>query len=146
KQPLRRTLRVEIVSVWQVAMLWFLIAVSFQALNMYWTAHFEAKSGSIWWLGIYSTLIGLTTGWGPSLAVRYFHPDLRHIGLTTAAMAIFVLICAVTESFFVLFVIFLAHEVCRGVISQLVDTYLNERFSNAYRSTLNSILSSVYKA
>jgi MFS family permease len=143
---LREAVGNEMKSVWQIAILLFLLAMSYQPLNMYWTPLLQAESGQAWWLGFYSVAIGVTVGWGPVIASKYFAYELSSIAKVVALMALCIFISAISPSLLVLCIVFLGHEVARGAIDHLVDTYSNQRFSDTYRATSNSILSSWSKA
>ena len=114
-----------------------------QAVNMFWAPVLKEQAGSTWWLGLFFAAILLSTALGARIAKNISSTPLSFgiilvlIGLPMALIPI------LPPNVYLTVVLFLLHEVGRGVLPIILYIYLNKFIPNSQRSTANSARGSV---
>jgi uncharacterized membrane protein YfcA len=119
-------------------------AISFQAINMFWTPIMKEQSGSSWWLGSLWIGVALATSLGSKMANSRF---LKVNGWGLCVSLLFSGVPILFSPFLnhrlgILVATFLWHELGRGALNPTLFTYANKHIPNRIRSTANSVRSS----
>ena len=119
-------------------------AMSYQALNMFWSPIFKELSGSVSWLGYIWAGVAVFTALGLRMIRDIHNPGKRIIGILTLLTGIPVFLSALFfgHNLLVLLAGFLMHEIGRGGAIPTIFTYSNDFIPDEIRSTSNSIRSS----
>jgi MFS family permease len=116
-----------------------------QAINMFWALIFIALSGNREWMGFMFSGVLLTTGFGSKIAEKIPSTPLN-LGKTLLAIGVLViLIAAAPSNLYLVIILFLLHEIGRGMLPIILNPYINKFIPNKERATANSAKGSVYR-
>ena len=113
----------------------FVYSTLVQPINMFWSIILSEKSGSIGWLGSLWIPISVLTALGGQIAGK--RKDLK---LTIAITALPIMLAGSSESFWLILVGFLVHEIGRGIIFPIVFSLSNRHINDKIRSTASSTI------
>ena len=125
----------------------FALATSVQPLNMFWTVHFEKLLngnqwiGSIWAVMSIVTLIGI---WISShLLPGLIKKTSLQLGLSYFITAIAMILAASFGQFGLIIICFMIHEMSRGMVIPITESYLHGQIPKEKRATISSVVNMV---
>lgn len=125
-----------------VTMLCFFALVT-QTLNMFWAPVLQEQAGSTWWLGLFWIGIAITTAFGAYLG-RKLKATKRTFGLVILSVGLpILLINMLPQNALITAVMFLLHEIGRGIIPILTFPLINRSLPDEQRSATNSAVGSL---